>query len=406
MREPARPAVGVCEVTGSLSCLTGPRGSGRKANVCKNLAMPSDVALRPPDPWREPDPHGRHRVAVLALDGVVAFELGLPHRFLSSRSLLPGWPEDPRGVNHYDVQLCTVDNGSVRTSAGYAALPTADRRIVAAADTVIVPGIDGHPVSLHGVLSDELRSVLASARRDVRWMSICTGAFVLAAFGLLDGRRATTHWAHADRFAQFFPQVDLDAGVLFVDSTLDAPLDADLGATPHPRRILTSAGNAAGIDALLHLVRTDLGAEAAAGVARGAVVAPWRDGGQAQFIDHRFAQSAGSAAGVGGSTASRNWALDHLGNGVDLGAMARHAGVSVRTFTRRFREETGETVGSWLIRARVDRARHLLETTDLAVDLVAEQAGFGTAASLRQQLTAAVGLSPSSYRRRFRADTG
>jgi transcriptional regulator GlxA family with amidase domain len=161
--------------------------------------------------------------------------------------------------------------------------------------------------------------------------------------------------------------------------------------------VLTSAGNAAGIDLLLHVVRSDLGTEAANRVARGAVVAPWRAGGQAQFIDRPVPDEADSGTGP-----ARTWALEHLAEPIGLTDLARHADMSVRTFTRRFREETGETAGSWLIRARVDRARHLLESTDLPVDRVAADSGFGTTASLRQHLAAVVGVSPLAYRRTYR----
>jgi transcriptional regulator GlxA family with amidase domain len=163
--------------------------------------------------------------------------------------------------------------------------------------------------------------------------------------------------------------------------------------------VLTSAGNAAGIDLLLHVLRSDVGAEAANRVARGAVVAPWRAGGQAQFIDRPVPNETDSGTGP-----ARAWALDHLSEPISLSEMAREAGMSVRTFTRRFREEAGETAGAWLARARVDQARRLLESTDLPVDRVAAESGFGTTASLRQHLAHAVGLSPLAYRRTYRAE--
>lgn len=369
--------------------------------MCKNLAMtdlPGDDAApaaprQPPaDPWSTPRGSGPHRVAVLALPGAIAFEIGLPHRFLAGDALRRGWPGPLSGPPLYETELCTLDNGPVITSAGYAVLPTADNAVISAADTVVIPGCSTPLLSGNGELPTDLATLLDSARADVRWVSICTGAFILAAHGLLDGRRATTHWAHAARFSRLFPGIDLDPNVLFVDNGT----------------VLTSAGNAAGIDLLLHLVRSDHGSALANKVARSAVVAPWRDGGQAQFIDRPIPVpgDGSAAAGRAGTAATREWALRHLSADLDLAAMAQHARMSVRTFTRRFREETGETAGSWLTRARVDRARDLLETTDLPVDRVAARAGFGTTASFRQQLSAAVGLSPMSYRRRFRADTG
>jgi transcriptional regulator GlxA family with amidase domain len=336
--------------------------------MCKNLAMTS----------------GPHRVAVLALDGVVAFELGLPHRFLAAGALDPGWPGPLTGAPPpYEVVMCTLDDGPVSTSAGYAALPTRPNTAIAEADTIVVPGITNTPIVLRGELPPGLVDLAATARPDARWVSICTGAFVLAGLGMLDGREATTHWVYEDLFRRWHPQVRLTPDVLYVDHG----------------DVLTSAGNAAGIDLLLHLLRCDLGTEAANRVARGAVVAPWRAGGQAQFIERPVPE--GSDAGTG---PTRAWVLERLGEPVGLADMARHAGMSVRTFTRRFREENGETAGTWLTRARVDRARHLLETTDLPVDRVAADAGFGTTASLRQHLGAAVGLSPLAYRRTYRAE--
>lgn len=329
-------------------------------------------------------PSRPHRVAVLALDGVVAFELGLPHRFLSAGALDPGWPGRSTGAPPpYEVSMCTLDDGPVATSAGYAALPTHPNSVLAQADTVVVPGVTNTAIVSRGELPDALVRLAATARPDARWVSICTGAFVLAALGKLDGRTATTHWVYADLFRRHFPAVLLDPDVLYVDHG----------------DVLTSAGNAAGIDLLLHVLRSDLGSEAANRVARGAVVAPWRAGGQAQFIERPVPDA--SEAGTG---PTRAWAIEHLDEPIGLADMARHAGMSVRTFTRRFREETGETAGTWLVRARVYRARHLLETTDLPVDRVAAAAGFGTSASLRQHLATAVGLSPLAYRRTYRAE--
>ncbi|WP_147063482.1 GlxA family transcriptional regulator [Terrabacter aerolatus] len=329
-------------------------------------------------------PGRSHLVVVLALETAIAFEIGLPHRFLRAGALDPSGPEVATGaVPPYDVRLVTLDDGPVTTSAGYAVVPTHPNTEIARADTIVVPGINGDIVGT-GVLPEALHRLAATARPDARWISICTGAFVLAALGKLDGREATTHWCHVEAFRRHFPHVRLNPDVLYVDHG----------------DVLTSAGNAAGIDLLLHVLRSDLGTEAANRVARGAVVAPWRAGGQAQFIDRPVPDE--SEAGTG---ATRAWVLEHLDEPITLSDMARHAGTSVRTFTRRFREETGETAGTWLSRARVDRARHLLETTDLPVDRVAAAAGFGTGASLRQHLAAAVGVSPLAYRRTYRAES-
>lgn len=330
--------------------------------VCKDLAMQS------------------HRVVVLALDGVITMELGFPSRFLAHRSLLPGWPSAPTGTAPYDVRLVSPGNRPVRTSAGFDVAPTHSVDDLRTAQTVIVCGFNRNPVLRTGQLSPELRSTLDLVPARARWVSICTGAFVLAAYGLLDGRRATTHWMHAEEFRGFFPQVDLDPDVLFVDHG----------------DVLTSAGNAAGIDALLHLIRTDLGAQIANQVARGCVVAPMRSGGQVQFIEQPVPERLD-----GGLTPLRDWACERLAEPITLEAAARRAAMSVRTFTRRFREETGQTFGQWLIAARVERAKQMLETTDLAVESVARRCGFGTSAALRAQFRAATGLSPAAYRATF-----
>jgi len=186
-------------------------------------------------------------------------------------------------------------------------------------------------------------------------MSICTGAFVLGAAGLLDGRPATTHWAYTDEFRRLYPQVRLDENVLFVD-------DGD---------ILTSAGLAAGIDLCLHVIRRDYGAAAANRVARYCLVPPWREGGQAQFIEHPVPHSDHAT-----TAAARAWALEHLHQHIGVAQLAARARMSVRTFNRRFRDETGTSPGAWLIEQRVNHARHLLEATVLPVDAVARRAGL------------------------------
>jgi transcriptional regulator GlxA family with amidase domain len=256
-------------------------------------------------------------------------------------------------------------------------LPEHGPEILSEADTLVVPGhLDGS-WERDGTLDPRIAAALHAAPRVV---SICTGAFVLAAAGLLDGRPATTHWRHADRFRALYPQVDLDPDVLFVD-------DGD---------VLTSAGNAAGIDLCLHVVRRDHGAEVAARVARGAVVAPWREGGQSQFIETPVPEPTGA-----GTAAAREWALTRLETPIALDEWAGRAAMSVRTFTRRFRAETGQSPARWLVTHRVQRARQLLETTDLPVERIAERCGFGTTVSLRQHLHAAIGMSPLAYRRTY-----
>jgi transcriptional regulator GlxA family with amidase domain len=209
-------------------------------------------------------------------------------------------------------------------------------------------------------------------------VSICTGAFVLAAAGLLDGRPATTHWKFADALRGLHPEVLVDENVLFVD-------DGD---------VLTSAGLAAGIDLCLHIIRRDHGAKVANAVARYCVVPPWREGGQAQFIDRQTpAQDHYSTA------PTREWALRHLDEELTVQRLARHAKMSARTFNRRFREETGQSPGAWIRSRRVDRARELLESRDLPVDEVARLSGLGTGGNLRHHLRRGMGMSPSSYRK-------
>ena len=317
-------------------------------------------------------------VAVLALPHVVAFELGLPHRFL-------GGAVDDDGRPLYRVRTCTVDGGPVRTSAHYSVLPDHDASILRTAATIVVPGIVGGPPVAVGRLEPALAAALATRRPDARLVSICTGAFVLAAAGVLDGRPATTHWMRTEPFHSFFPSVRLDPDVLYVD-------DGD---------VLTSAGNAAGIDLLLHLVRRDHGTEVANRVARRNVVAPWRDGGQSQFSVEAPPAEAGPSI-----RAARTFALERLAEPLPLTRLAGHAAMSVRTFTRRFRDETGQSPHTWLAAQRVALARRLLETSDLPVERIAADAGFGTAASLRQHLRAAIGVSPGAYRRMYRGPQG
>ena len=315
-----------------------------------------------------------HEVAVVAVERVVGFELGLPYRLL-------GLAEDADGSPLYRVRIATLDGRPVRTADGFSVQPDHDGSVLRTAGTVIVPGIMGGPMVRDGRIQPELRDALRDAADHARMVSICTGSSVLAAAGLLDGRPAATHWRDVDAFRRNFPSVRLDPDVLFVD-------DGD---------VLTSAGVAAGIDLLLHLVRRDHGSEVANRVARRNVVAPWRDGGQSQFIERPVPEP-----GDAGTAATRAWALDHLGEPLTLADLAGHARMSVRTFTRRFREETGTSPQQWLAAQRLALARQLLESTDRPVDRIAADAGFGTAASLRGQLRASIGVSPLTYRRTYR----
>ncbi|BCJ44636.1 transcriptional regulator [Actinoplanes ianthinogenes] len=314
-----------------------------------------------------------HSIAVLVLDGVVPFDLGVPAQVF-------GASRDPDRNRLYELLVC--GEGPARAEAGFTVTPDHDLSVVARADTVLVPGIHtGGPVT-DGTLPGPVReALLAAAARGARIVSICTGASVLAAAGLLDGRPAATHWAWAKRIGGLYPRVDWDFDVLFVD-------DGD---------VLTSAGVGAGVDLCLHIVRSDHGAEVANRAARRCVVPPWRDGGQAQYIERPV-----PAGGGIGTEPTRAWVLDRLSEPVTLEEMAGHARMSVRTFTRRFRDETGSSPRQWLLRQRVEHARLLLESTDLGMDVVARRSGLGSATALRQHLHATIGVAPSAYRRTFR----
>ncbi|MFE4871455.1 MULTISPECIES: helix-turn-helix domain-containing protein [unclassified Streptomyces] len=322
----------------------------------------------------------RHRVVVLALDGILPFELGIPQRLF-------GRARDADRRPLYEVVTCSVrPPGPVRTDADFSILVENGPEALATADTVVIPAsYELGPVFEEGVLTPELAAALAFVRPGTRMVSICTGGYVLAAAGRLDGRPATTHWASADHFQRLFPAIDVDPDVLFID-------DGD---------VLTSAGVAAGIDLCLHIVRRDHGAAVANEVARRTVVPPYRSGGQAQFIQRPVPERQLAA-----TTAARAWALGRLHEPIQLRDMAEQESMSVRTFTRRFREEVGLSPGRWLTQQRVEHARHLLESTDLSVDAIARDAGFGTATSLRQHLQTALGVPPTVYRRTFRTGAG
>lgn len=309
-----------------------------------------------------------HHVVALALDGVVAFDLATPAQVFGHDT------EHER----YRFTVAAADPGPVRTSTGFAVVAGAGLEALDAADTVIVPGVRDATRSFDARALDAIR---AADARGARVVSICTGAFVLAAAGVLDGRRATTHWLDAAELAASYPHVTVDPDVLWVDEG----------------RVLTSAGVAAGIDLCLHLVRRDHGAEHANAIARRIVVAPHRDGGQAQFVDRPLPPSEDTSL-----AATRAYALDHLDEPLTNARLARHALMSERSFLRRFRAETGTSPLRWLVAQRVAEARRLLEQTDLPVEDVATRCGFGTAVSLRQHFARATQATPTAYRRAFR----
>lgn len=308
-----------------------------------------------------------HRVVVLAPEGVYPFELGIPNRVFGAAD------------GRYEVLTCTADGHPVRTNADFSITVEHGPEALRTADTVIIPPFDTSEVVREAPAA--VASALAAVAPGTRLVSICTGAFVLAAAGRLDGRPATTHWTLASLFRDWYPQVALDPDVLFID-------DGD---------VLTSAGAASGIDVCLHVVRKDHGSEVANRVARMCVVPPWRDGGQAQYIEHPVPEP-----GASGTAVVRQWALQNLHKPLTLTDLAKHARMSLRTFIRRFTDEVGMSPGRWLIQQRLGRARHLLETTDLAVDDIAGHVGFASGTSLREHLHAAIGVTPLAYRRTFR----
>lgn len=328
--------------------------------MCKNLAM----GTRPSAP---------HHVVVLAIPPVIGFDLTIPVQVLPS-----GRGADDERL--YQVSVVTPTNEPAMTTHGYAIAPSAPVDALRTADTVVIPGTRNPAIREEGRLDAPTAAALALVPDDARRMSICTGAFAMAAAGWLDGRTVTTHWQSADELARRYPRVTVNPDALFID-------DGD---------ILTSAGLAAGIDLCLHLLRRDHGTAVANKAARYLVVPAWRDGGQSQFIEAPLPDVT-----RGGTAAVRAWLLERLDQPVSLAEMAAYGSMSVRTFTRRFREETGQTPGEWLIRQRVNRAAELLETTDLPIDRIAERAGLGSSASLRQHFKITYGLSPLAYRKAF-----
>ncbi|GAA2815853.1 GlxA family transcriptional regulator [Saccharopolyspora taberi] len=316
-----------------------------------------------------------HRVAVLVRDGVMPMELGLVHQLFRNACTSDGAPL-------YEVTTCACAPGEVRTDADFPIVVGHGPEALASADTVVIPATHAlDATEIDGTLPQPLADALARIRPGTRIASICTGAFVLAAAGLLDGRRATTHWKSAADFRRLFPTVRLEPDVLYTD-------EGD---------VLTSAGEAAGIDLCLHMIRSDHGAAIANEVARSVVVPPHREGGQAQFIRTPVPEPESSS-----TACARTWALKNLHRQLSLRDLAGQESMSTRTFTRRFRDEVGISPGQWLIQQRVERARQLLEDTDLPVDRVAEEAGFGNTVSLRQHLQTALGVTPTAYRSTFR----
>ncbi|GAA1896254.1 GlxA family transcriptional regulator [Williamsia serinedens] len=325
-------------------------------------------------------PVRRHRVVVLLLAPVVGFDATIA-------PLVFGEARDRDGSPLYEVVTCSLGGGPVTTTSGYGIVPAGDLDELTTADTVVVPGTRYPPARERGTLDPEVAAALDSVPSTARWVSICTGAFVLAASGRLDDLPATTHWRAAAEFRALFPQVRLDEAVLFVDGG-----DGESRSTGP----FSSAGLSAGIDLCLHLLRLDHGAALANSVARYCVVPPVREGGQAQFISHAVVDRPDDS-----TAPTRAWALDHLVEDLSIRRLAAHAHMSTRTFSRRFRAETGVSPGEWVRNRRVDRAREMLEAGGATVDEVAARSGLGSADNLRHHLRTGIGMSPTAYRKAF-----
>lgn len=312
-------------------------------------------------------------VSVLAYDGMSAFETGITTEVFGLV-----WPE--LDVNWYELTVCTERRDPVRVIGGATLHSPHGLDDLAAAETVIVPSV----ADVTADASPELVAALRLAhRRGARMVSICSGAFALAAAGLLDGRRATTHWRYAEQLRRRYPEIEVDPKPLYVD-------DGD---------VLTSAGCAAGLDLCLHIVRTDFGAAVANAVARRLVIQPHRDGGQAQYIeapvtadpeDDRVAKS-------------MTWARQHLGEPITVEMLARKAHMSARTYLRHFTRCAGTSPIRWLISQRVQASLPLLETTDMSIERIAATVGFDAPVTFRHHFQAAMRTSPSAYRRTFQA---
>ncbi|MEU2547683.1 helix-turn-helix domain-containing protein [Streptomyces roseolus] len=308
-----------------------------------------------------------YRVAVLVLEGAKPLDVGIPAQVFTTRASMP-----------YEVRVCGATPGLVAGGDGLSYNVDHGLDALGWADIVFVPGYrfpdrEDPPQAV-------VEALIAAHARGARLAAISTGAFALAATGLLDGRRATTHWHYARALAEKWPHVQVDENVLFVDEG----------------SVLTSAGAASGIDLCLHILRGDLGVGAANHAARRLVAAPYRSGGQAQYVPRSVPEPHGERF-----AATREWVLHRLDEPLTLDVLSRHAAVSPRTFSRRFVEETGYTPMQWLLRARVDRARELLERSELGVEQIAAETGLGTGANLRMHFQRILGTTPSDYRRTF-----
>lgn len=315
----------------------------------------------------------RWNIAVIAYDGIIPFHLAVPSLIFSGNA------RDP-AVSMFDVVVCSADAGPLRTTAGYTIDTACDLAAVDAADLVIMPSWHDDCREAPPVLLESLRR---AHKRGARIVGLCMGAFPLAQAGLLDGRTATTHWEAVDILAERYPKVKVDPDVLYVD-------DGD---------VLTSAGVAAGLDCCLHLLRQIAGAEVANRRAKRLLVAPHRQGGQAQFIDRPMpvSRSDGRLSQVLG------WVATHLDQAHTIESLALRAAMSRRNFTRHFRQATGTSLKQWILSQRVAHAQRMLESSAASMEVVAQAAGFGSSLSMRKHFQAALRLSPSAYRQQFHA---
>lgn len=308
------------------------------------------------------------KVVLLAIPGVAPFEFGVICEVFGIDRSATGGPR-------FDFTIATADPGPVGTSLGYEMTIVNDLSVASDADLIAVPA--------HGMerIDERFLDVIRDAEARGAWvLSVCSGAFTLAQAGILEGRSATTHWMHTDRLAAMYPGTTVDADVLFVED----------------RRVVTSAGTAAGIDAALHIVRTEHGAAATNVIARRMVVAPQRDGGQSQFIESPVPQGRSDSFAL-----VTQLMLERLGEELTVDQLARGALMSSRTFSRRFRAETGTTPAAWLNRQRLIRAQQLLEETGISLEQIAQETGFGTAAVMRHHFVKVLHTSPQAYRRTF-----
>lgn len=310
-------------------------------------------------------------VACVVQPGFAPFEFGLACEAF-------GLDRSDDGIPNFDFRVVTPDPGAVPANIGFSLNVDADLAFADEADLVVVTPI---PRDAWEYVDERVTAVVRRAVERGAWvLTVCSGAFVVAAAGVLDGRRATTHWRYADTMARMYPAIAVDPHVLYVQDG----------------RIITSAGTAAGLDACLHLLRIELGAEMTNKIARRMVVPPQRDGGQAQFIDRPLPESTSlSLAPV------TDWMLENLRLDLSVDQLAARAHMAPRTFARRFKADYGTTPAAWITRQRIIQAQRLLEQTDLGLDRIAYECGFGSAAVLRQNFGRALGTTPTAYRARF-----